>query len=65
MSVRGVPPCLRAGMSFHLGVSRSSLIPAVGFFASLAGAWQQLQRPTKVGRLHLACPLRSMLETRP
>jgi hypothetical protein len=61
MSVRGVPLCLRAGMSLHLDVSRVSLIPAVGF---LARAWQQLRRPTKVGRLHLACPLRSVLGTR-
>jgi hypothetical protein len=64
MSVCGVPLCLRAGMSLHLDVSRVSLIPAVGFLASLARAWQQLQRPTKVGRLHLACPLRSVLGTR-
>jgi|HubBroStandDraft_2_1064218.scaffolds.fasta_scaffold685519_2 hypothetical protein len=64
MSVRGVPLCLRAGMSLHLSVSRISLIADVVLLTSFAGAWQKLQRPTKVGRLHLACPLRSELGTR-
>jgi len=64
MSVRGVPLCLRAGMSLHLSESRVLLIPAVGFLASLARAWQQLQCPTKVERLHLACSLRSVLGAR-
>ena len=36
MSTRGVPLCLRVGMSVHFSVSRVSLIPAVGFLALLA-----------------------------
>lgn len=42
MSARGVPLCLREGMSLHLRVSRVSLIPAVGLLATLArasGTW--------------------------